>query len=70
VVIVGVGGVGVEDMTVAATQRAVFLASAPHEIGPSSRVCRILCGHDERWFPCPRCTPLLYGAAREGPLLQ
>jgi hypothetical protein len=33
------------------------LASAPYVISSAIRVCGVLCGHGERWFPCPRRTP-------------
>jgi hypothetical protein len=39
VVVVGVGGVGVEDTTVAAAQLAVPLASAPSRLDQLTRVC-------------------------------
>jgi hypothetical protein len=43
------------------------LALASYAIDSSIRVYRVLCGHDEHCFSCLRCTPLLYGAARERP---
>jgi hypothetical protein len=52
--------------TVAAAIESFPLASAPYVIDSVIRVCGVLCGHDKRWFPCPRHT-LLYGAVREGP---
>jgi hypothetical protein len=39
VVVVGVGGVGVEDTTVAVVQLAVPLASAPSRLDQLARVC-------------------------------
>jgi hypothetical protein len=51
---------------VAAATESFPLASAHYVIGSSIRVCGVLCGHDERFCPCPRRTPLLYGAALEG----
>jgi hypothetical protein len=38
------------------------LASAPYVIGSLIRVYRVLCGHGERWFTCPRCTPFICAA--------
>jgi hypothetical protein len=52
---------------VAAAIESFPLALAPYVINSSIRVYRVLCGHDERWFSCLRCTPLLYGVARERP---
>jgi hypothetical protein len=68
VAVVGVGGVGVEDTTVAAAELAVPLASAPSRLDQLTRICGGHCGHGERWFPCPPL--LIWRCARRGPLPQ
>jgi hypothetical protein len=61
--VVEVVGVGVQRRWCCSEASPRF---STHVIGLSSRICGALYGHDEHWFPCPpRCTPLLYGAARE-----
>jgi hypothetical protein len=56
--------------TVAAATESFPLASASYVIGSAIRVCGVLCGHGERWFPCLRRT-LFYMVLRErGPLPQ
>jgi hypothetical protein len=53
--------------TMEALQWGLPLASSPMVISPSARVCRVLCGHGEDWFPCPH---FLWHCVRGGTLPQ
>jgi hypothetical protein len=68
VVVVGVGGVGVEDTTVTAAQLVVPLASAPSRLDQLARVCG---GTVDTVNVGSRAPPLLiWRCARRGPLPQ
>jgi hypothetical protein len=68
VVVVGVGGVGVEDTTVAAMQWAIPLASAPSRSDRLARVCGGHCGYGKCWFPCPGVPPFNMALCERGPI--
>jgi hypothetical protein len=56
--------------TVVAVNESFPLASVPYVISSVIRVCGVLCGHDERWFPCPRRTPFYMPLCERGTLPQ
>jgi hypothetical protein len=67
VVVVGVGGVGVEDTTVAAARWAVPLASAHSRSDPFARFCRGIVDTVNIGFRAPACPPFNMTLCERGP---
>jgi hypothetical protein len=70
VVVVGVGGVGVEDTTVAAARWAVPLASAPSRSDRFARVCGGIVDTVNIGFRAPTCPPFNMTLCERGSLPQ
>jgi hypothetical protein len=67
VVVVGVGGVGVEDPTVAAAQWAVPLASAPSRSNQFATICGGTVGTVNIGSRAPVCPPFNMALCERGP---